>query len=264
MTEISGKCFNYSDCGSGSGLNPAMFWLAKQSKDYSLLFTEKKYLESDKRMHNDRLLPAIMIGGAGINLDDIQSPKKLLWAGKGKNPVVLMRSSWTDLDAIYVAIKGGSPSVSHGHMDIGSFVINAGKERWQVLRYNNFYHNTLTFDDELQRVEGYALITSFSDKPSFINATLDISKVYNGKASSVKRGITIVDNQYVMVRDEIESSDKATSVRWNMVTPAIVKVNEDGTATLTQNGKRLLLKVVSPENATITLRPTTPVHDYDA
>lgn len=76
-------------------------------------------------------------------------------------------------------------SINHGHMDIGSFVMDAGKERWamdfgsqgyesleskkvdlwnmkqnsqrwQVLRYNNFYHNTLTFDDELQRVEGYA------------------------------------------------------------------------------------------------------------
>jgi hypothetical protein len=293
MTGISGKCFNYSDCGSGSGLNPAMFWLAKQSKDFALLFTEKKYLESDKRMSNDRLLPAIMIWGAGINMDDIQSPKKLLWAGKGKNPVVLMRSSWTDPNAIYVGIKGGSPSVNHGHMDIGSFVMDAGTERWamdfgsqeyesleakkvdlwnmkqtsqrwQVLRYNNFYHSTLTFDDELQKVEGYAPLTGFSDKPAFLNATFDLSKVYSGNAASVKRGIAIVDKKYVMVRDEIESTDKATSMRWSMVTPAKVKVNGDGTATLTQNGKSLLLKVVAPENVTITLRPTTPVHDYDA
>ena len=293
MTGSSGECFNYSDCGSGSGLNPAMFWLAKRSKDFSLLFVEKKYLVSDKGMKNDRLLPAIMIWGAGINPDDIQPPKQLLWAGKGKNPVVLMRSSWTDPDAIYVGIKGGSPSVSHGHMDLGSFVMDAGKERWamdlgsqnyesleskkvdlwnskqtaqrwQVLRYNNFYHNTLTFDDELQRVEGYAPLTGFSDKPSFLSATFDISKVYSGNAASVKRGIAIVNKKYVLVRDEIESSDKETSVRWTMVTPAKVKVNGDGTALLTQNGKSLLLKVISPANVTITTRPTTPVHDYDA
>lgn len=293
MTGSSGKCFNYSDCGSGSGLNPAMFWLAKRSKDFSLLFIEKKYLVSDKSMKNDRLLPAVMIWGAGINPDKIQSPKQLLWAGKGKNPVVLMRSSWTDPDAIYVGIKGGSPSVSHGHMDVGSFVMDAGKERWamdfgsqnyeslesnkvdlwngkqtaqrwEVLRYNNLYHNTLTFDNEFQKVEGYAPLTGFSDKPSFLSATFDISKVYSGNAASVKRGIAIVNKKYVLVRDEIESSDKETTMRWTMVTPAKVKVNGDGTALLTQNGKSLLLKVILPVNATITTRPTTPVHDYDA
>ena len=49
-----------------------------------------------------------------------------------------------------------------------------------------------------------------------------------------------------------------------MLTPAEVKVNEDGTALLTQNGKSLMLKIVEPANVTITTRPTTPNHDYDA
>lgn len=293
MTGNTGKCFNYSDCGTGSGLNPAMFWLAKQAKDISLLYVEKKHLDTDKKIAQDRLLPALMIWGAGINLDNIEAPKQLLWSGKGKNPMALMRSSWTDPNAVYVAIKGGSPSINHAHMDIGSFVMDANGERWsmdfgsqdyesleskkvdlwnmkqnsqrwEVLRYNNFYHSTLAFDNQLQKVEGYAPILSSSAKPSFLNATFDLSKVYSGNTKDVKRGIAIVDQKYVMVRDEIESSDKATTMRWTMLTPADVKINGDGTAVLIKNGKTLLLKVVEPANATMTTRPTTPLHEYDA
>ena len=292
MTGNTGKCFNYSDCGTGSGLNPAMFWLAKKANDLSLLYVEKKHLDRDKKMSGDRLLPALMIWGAGINLDEIQAPKQLIWSGRGKNPMALMRSSWTDPNAIYVAVKGGSPSINHAHMDIGSFVMDANGERWsmdfgsqeyeslesknvdlwnmkqnsqrwEVLRYNNFYHSTLTFDNQLQKVEGYAPILSSSAKPSFLNATFDLSKVYSGNTKDVKRGIAIVDQKYVMVRDEVESSDKATTMRWTMLTPADVKIN-GGTAVLTKNGKTLLLKVVEPANAIITTRPTTPLHEYDA
>ena len=293
MTSNSDRCFNYSDCGSGSGLNPAMFWLAKRANNPSLLYNEKKYLDREKKTSKDRLLPAIMIWANGIDFNNIPAPTQLMWAGRGRNTIALMRSSWTDPDAIYVAAKGGSPSINHAHMDIGSFVMDANGERWamdfgsqdyeslesqkvdlwnmkqnsqrwEVLRYNNFYHNTLAFDNELQKVEGFAPLTSFSTDPTFLSAIFDISKVYSGSVNASKRGIAIVDKKYVMVRDEVESADKATTMRWTMVTPAHVKVNGDGTATLIQNGKRLLIKVVEPANTIITTRPTTPLHDYDA
>jgi hypothetical protein len=293
MTGNTLKCFNYSDCGSGSSLNPAMFWLAKKANDPSLLYTEKKYLDGSKKLNQDRLLPALMIWGAGIDLENIKAPEQLLWAGKGRNPVVMMRSSWTDPNAIYVAIKGGSPSVNHAHMDIGSFVMDANGERWamdfgsqeyesleskgvdlwnmkqesqrwQILRYNNFYHNTLAFDNELQLVKGYAPLTGFSEKPSFLNGTFDLKEVYSNKVNAARRGIAIVDQKYVLVRDEIESKDKATTMRWTLLTSATVTANGNGTATLIKNGKKLLLKVVEPANATITTRQTTPLHDYDS
>ena len=57
---------------------------------------------------------------------------KKMWVGQGKNPVALMRTSWTDTNAIYVAMKGGSPSVNHGHMDVGSFIMEANGERWAM------------------------------------------------------------------------------------------------------------------------------------
>lgn len=294
MMGTSGKSFNYSDSGTGGGLNPAMFWFANHTKNYSLLQIEKSHLEKDgKSMAGNRLLPATMIWGNGISLTKIKEPTQLLWVGQGKSPVAMMRTSWTNPEAIYVGLKGGSPSVNHGHMDIGSFVMDANgerwsmdfgmqeyesleskgvklwgmaqnSERWQVYRYNNFAHSTLTFDNELQRVEGYASITNATNNPAFLSASTDMTAVYKGSATAVNRGIAIVAQQYVMVKDEITTADKPSTVKWVMLTPADVTINANGTASLTQKGKKLQLKVLEPDNVTLKTWPTTPTHDYDA
>ena len=295
MVGISGKNFNYSDArGSDTGLNSAMFWFAKRTQNNSLLWVEKTYLAgADKKMGSDRLLPTTLIWGKGINLKKIQAPKQLLWAGQGLNPVAMMRTSWTNPDAIYVGFKAGSPSVNHGHMDVGSFVMDAlgerwsmdfglqeyesleskgvklwGKDqnaqRWEVYRYNNFAHSTLTFNQALQRVEGFASIENTTDNPQFLSATSDISAVYKGQVASAHRGIAIVEQKYVAIKDEITATDKETSVRWVMLTSATVKITENGTAELTQKGKKLQLKVLQPANISVKTWVTTPPHDYDA
>lgn len=294
MVGTSGKNFNYSDAGNGAGLNPAMFWFANQTKNNSLLLTEKSYLVSpEKNMGGNRLLPATLIWGKGIDLTKIEAPKQLIWVGEGPNPVALMRSSWIKPDAIYVGFKAGSPSINHAHMDIGSFVMDAlgerwsmdfgmqeyetleskgvklwGREqnaqRWDVFRYNNFAHSTLTFDNQLQRVEGYASFQKSTDNPNFLSAISNISAVYKGQVASVNRGVAIIEQSYVAITDEIMTNDKETTVRWTMVTPAQVTIGKNGMAELTQKGKKLQLKVVSPTNVTIKTWTTTPTHDYDA
>ncbi|WP_266362621.1 heparinase II/III domain-containing protein [Tellurirhabdus rosea] len=295
MTGPTGASFNYSDAGNGGGLQPAMFWFANKLKDPSLLWIERGRLQNEdgQRHVRDRLLPAIMLWGGGTKLNTIAEPKARLWKGGGKNPVALMRSSWSDPAALFVGLKAGSPSVNHGHMDVGSFVMEAdgvrwamdfgmqdynslesagvnlwGKEqnaqRWQVYRYNNFVHNTLTVDGQLQRVEGYADITGTSEKPAFMTATTDISAVYKGSLAKAQRGIAIVDGAYVAVQDELEALDKEATVRWTLLTAAEVNITGPGRAELTKNGKKLILQVQEPAKLTLTTRPTTPPHDYDA
>ncbi|PLK44839.1 heparinase II/III family protein [Emticicia sp. TH156] len=294
MVGSSGKNFNYSDAGNGAGLSPAMFWFAHRNKDNSLLFNEKNYLQGDTRsLGRDRLLPAAMIWGKNMSLDNATTPKQLIWVGQGKNPVALMRTSWTNPNAIYVGFKAGSPSVNHGHMDVGSFVMDANgerwsmdfgmqeyesleskgvkiwgreqdAERWQVYRYNNLAHSTLSFDGEFQRVEGYAAIDHWTDKPGFLSANSDISVVYKNKVQQALRGVAIIKGQYVAVRDEITSAKQATTVRWAMLTPAEVSLEKDGTATLVQKGKKMQLKVLEPAGASIKTWSTVPPHDYDA
>ncbi|AFK01570.1 heparinase II/III family protein [Emticicia oligotrophica DSM 17448] len=294
MIGASGKSFNYSDAGNGTGLSPAMFWFANRTNNPSLLYLEKQYLQGkDKSMAKDRLLPAAMIWGKGISLDKLIEPKELLWVGQGKNPVAMMRTSWSKPEAIYVGLKAGSPSVNHGHMDVGSFVMDANgqrwsmdfgmqeyesleskgvklwgmaqnSERWEVFRYNNLAHSTLAINMQHQRVEGFASINSTTSKPNFLSATTDMSAVYNGQVASAKRGIAIIDQQYVLVKDEIVANEKASTVRWSMLTPADVKVIDNQTVELSQNGKKLILKVIQPANKTIQTWSTKPPHDYDA
>ncbi|WP_431213480.1 heparinase II/III domain-containing protein [Puia sp. P3] len=265
MTGPTNRPFNYSDAGSNGGIEPAMFWFAQKNNDPSLLWVEKSRLvgEDVHRHMNDRLIPAMMIWGRGISMDNIHPPASLMWTGRGKNPVALMRTSWTDSSAIYVAMKGGSGNVNHAHMDVGSFVMDAGgvrwamdfgaqdyesleskgmqifgrtqdAQRWTIFRYVNQAHNTLTINDQHQLVKGFAPITGHSADKNFMSAVVDLGEVYAGSLVSARRGIAIVDRKYVVVRDEVEAPNSATVLRWTLLTPAEVKITGKNTAELTQ------------------------------
>jgi hypothetical protein len=295
MTGATNRPFNYSDAGSEGSLQPAMFWFANNIKDPTVLWVERKRLINDdsKRHVSDRLLPAIMLWGRGISLDKITPPKSTVWVGHGKTPVALMRTSWTDTNGIYVAIKGGSASINHAHMDVGSFIMEANgirwamdfgmqeyesleskgmqifgrtqdAQRWTVFRLTNLVHNTLTINGQHQRVTGHAAITGSSANPAFMNAVTDMSEVYEGSVAKAIRGIGIVDKKYVVVRDEIETLPAETTLRWTMLTPADVKVTGTNSAELTKGGKKLLLKVMEPATVTMKTWSTDPPHDYDA
>jgi len=295
MTGPSGNPFNYSDAGSKGELQPAMFWFASRLKDPSVLWVERSHLLKDepKTYVKDRLLPAIMLWSNGVGINSISAPKSTMWVGQGKNPVALMRTSWTDSNAIYVAAKGGSVSINHAHMDVGSFIMEADgvrwamdfgmqgyesleskgiqlfgrtqdAQRWTVFRLTNLVHNTLTINNQHQRVTGHAPITSSSDKPSFMNAVIDMTEVYKGSIAKANRGISIVDKSYVVVRDELETLPEATTVRWTMLTPADVKITGNNTAELTKDGKKLTLQVQSPANVTMKTWSTDPPNSYDA
>jgi heparinase II/III-like protein len=295
MTGPSGNSFNYSDAGTGGGLQPAMFWFATKLKDPSLLWVERsRLINSDPRRHiKDRLLPAVLLWSNGIGINSISEPKSKMWVGKGKNPVALMRTSWADPAAIFVGMKGGSASVNHGHMDIGSFVMEAdgvrwamdfgmqdyesleskgiqvfgrtqNAQRWSIFRYNNLVHNTLTINNQYQKVDGYAPITGSSSAPSFMSAVTDMTEVYKGLISKVIRGIAIADQKYVLVRDEIETLPVDIIIRWTLLTPATVKITGNNTAEFTKDGKKLLLTVQEPANITMKTWTTVPPNSYDA
>jgi hypothetical protein len=294
MTGATRQPYNWGDAGMGTNLTPAMFWFAQKNRDNSLLWVEKDYLvqEDYSRFTRNRLLPATLIWGMGMDLN-IREPEEKFWTGQGANPVAMMRTSWSDPKAIYVGFKAGSPSVNHGHMDIGSFIMESDgirwamdfgmqsyetleskgmqifgrtqdAQRWTVMRLNNFVHNTLTINDQHQLVDGYARIGRHSEEEDFQFAISDISSVYKGQVKEALRGIGIVNQQYVVVQDEITALDKPATVRWNMLTPAEVKIKDDGTAVLEKDGEKLTLKVEGPKGIQLTTWSTEPTTDYDA
>jgi len=296
MTGPAGKPFNFSDAGGGGGIQPAMFWFARKNADPSLLWVERsRLLNEDPQKHvHDRLLPAMMIWGNGIHIESIQPPRATMWVGRGKNPVALMRTSWTDSLAIFVGMKGGAANINHAHMDIGSFVMDADgvrwamdfgaqeyesleskgmqifgrsqdAQRWTIFRYVNQAHNTLTINDQHQRVTGYAPITGYSSSGDLMNAETDLSEVYKGSVASVQRGIAIVDRQWVVVRDEIKAADTAAVIRWTLLTPAEVKITGGHRAELASGGKKLILQVDGPKDIIMKTWPTDPPpQSYDA
>jgi hypothetical protein len=290
----AGQPFSYSDCGGIEGLQPAMFWFADKLKDPSLLFIEKNYLQTARfNVKSNRFLPAAMLWANGVSVKDIKEPEQKVWNGKGGNEVTMMRTDWTTGRGIYIGFKGGSPSVSHGHMDAGSFVMDANgvrwsadlgmqqynslesagldiwnmaqnSQRWDVFRYSNYSHSTLTVNGQLQNVKGNATVVKSSTDPLNMNTVMDLSSVYNKNLQNVKRGIAIVNKQYVIVKDELETGDSVCVIRWAMLTPATVASINGNQARLTSKGQKLTLFVNGLPDVVLKTYPTDPPHSYDA
>jgi hypothetical protein len=294
MTGVTGSCYNWGDSGSDGNLNPAMFWFALRNNDLTQLWEEKNYLLKNAftSFTDDRLLPAILIWGKDIAFENITVPKNKVWIGQGSSPVALMRTSWTDPNAIYLGFKTGSPSVNHAHMDVGSFIMEAdgvrwasdfgmqnyesleskgialwgrdqNAQRWTIFRLNNKAHNTLTINDQLQNVKGYARIDRFSDRPNFTYAISDLSTIYSGQLDSVRRGVAIVDQHFVVISDELIAGNEPATVRWTMMTTATPVLNEKSIV-LKKDGKMLILKVNSSASVSMKTWTTAPTNDYDA
>ncbi|AWW00294.1 heparinase II/III domain-containing protein [Arcticibacterium luteifluviistationis] len=292
MIGPSKNSFNYSDCSDNIRVNPAMFWFAELNQDPSLLFWEKELLKTDLNgnMHR-RFTPLMMIWGASLVLDKELIPKEKIWAGSGDTPVALMRSSW-DGNGIFIGLKAGSPHVNHAHMDIGSFVMDAmgerwaidfgassynllesqgiqiwGREqdsqRWDVFRYNNLAHSTLSFNNQFQKVYGFADIDKIIDTETVKGAMTDISAIYKTQVKSSKRAVAIIDNSYVVVTDQLVNNQEAKTLQWRMPTNAKVKSINDSEIVLSQNGKTLRLKLLSQQKVKMRTWSTKSPNSYD-
>jgi hypothetical protein len=292
VTGPSGEYFNYADAGTRHGLSPspAQYFFAARRNDASLAFTENALLapalETPAPPHEelDRFFPLVFLWAGALG--DVPAPRATHYVGRGVNPVALFRTSW-DREATFVGIKGGSPSVNHGHMDVGSFVIDVhgvriasdlgmqdynsleqrglslwdrepGSDRWRIFRIGASSHNVLTIDGLPQVVAGSAAFT----KTTARSAVLDLSPVYAGQLASAARGIALESGGNVRIQDEI-AADVARVVRWAMLTRAEVQAS-DGTAMLTRDGRTVRLRVVSPDDVTVRAYSTDPPQDYDA
>ncbi|MBZ4191186.1 heparinase II/III domain-containing protein [Niabella beijingensis] len=294
MITPGGLPFNYADSGPGAEPNGAMFWFAQKLQRPSLAWNEFQYLHrSAKGLAYNRFLPAMLVWGRTLSQTGISAPTQLFWEGKGVSPVVMMRTSWTDPDALFLGFKAGTPFANHAHMDEGSFLFEAdgirwamdlgmqnyesleskglniwqrtqNSERWKVFRYTNFAHSTLTFDDSLQQMEGVTTIDRYSNRPGFSFAISDLSAVYSGQVKKTVRGVALKDQAYALIQDEVTTGNKAAKMQWRMLTPATVTVRSASEVLLKKEGKELLLKIVSDSPVVIKTWSTAPVNDYDA
>lgn len=285
--------FNFGDSGKGTRLNTSMFWFAQKNKDltlldyeiYNLLNIEKYDYEQYRRM-----LPSIFIFGNGIKLSNTKDTNiPLMFVAHNEAPVCLMRTSWNSKDAIYVGIKGGTPSDNtHTHLDAGSFVMDAlgirwaidlgpqdydslercglsiwdnaqNSDRWKVYRYTNLTHNVFSINDELFNVKGNGKIKSHSDNPKLMRVTLDLTTLYNG-LSVAERNISIINKKFVTIKDSICVAEKQVEITWRMLTEAKAKII-GGNLLLQQDGKNLFISI--PHGSTPFISKVTPPNDFD-
>jgi hypothetical protein len=282
MQGTTGQFFNYADGQPDFYVSPAMFELSRAFNQPFYAWWTRDQLRKILRpqlssLNNEyRFFPLFIAwydgrGSAG------DAPLDRAFAGRSQ--VFSMRGSWNDSNASFVGAKGGDNSLSHAHQDVGSFVFDAqgvrwavdlgpdnynlpgywddkeGGARWKLFRLEAESHNTLTIGRRQQRIAGLSTLTrtSFSNSDPF--AIIDMTAAYRGAASSVKRGIQLVDRRDLLVQDEIINGNG--EVRWIMMTRATIQANGNR-ATLSQAGKTLTARILSPSDARFTVVTADP------
>ena len=307
----TGAFFNFSDCGEKPMLDPAMWWISRKLKQPELLGHMQLMLENYSALKlppspetastTDLLLPLVALWWPDRKSTTTAKPLPLNWYGRGPVPLAVFRSAWNDPQAMYLALKGGKASLTHAHMDAGSFVFEANgvrwahdlgmqdyysleskgvdlwnlaqdSQRWTVFRLNNSSHSTLSINAQLHRVDGKASITHFSSA-KVPGAIVDLSPVFEGQASKVTRGFAFRSGSHVLVRDEVDGLRAGDTVRWAMLTKAEIALSDatakgsktTSEAVLSQDGQKLRVQLVSSVAAKFEIvSAETPKNSFDA
>jgi len=274
---------NFGDAHDGLYRSPQMFWMANEFHKPEYAIAERRLDEAYATTPAERRLAGESQRFLVFSLIYYHPPTTAAdpptVASFKRTDQAFLRSDWSlpngkeDPNAFYIAFKGGSAKASHGHLDIGSFVLDAlgerwaidlggesygvphyftyAKGRWDYFRTRNESHNTLTIDSGLQDLDTYAHITAIGQGPSGFPkfAVMDLDSANKEKLKHWQRGVEILSGPRILVQDEISPKSTADVV-WRILTRATAKVDQTPTdATLTLNGKKLHLHILSPANA---------------
>ncbi|MCD4824307.1 MAG: heparinase II/III-family protein, partial [Phycisphaerae bacterium] len=293
----NGLFFNYGDCALKGGISPVMFWMARKFNRPEYAWFERQRIRQvfakdnvgkggnyKIRSHYPSRLYAMEIAWfdeRGKTGKDNQWPLDANFTGK-KLAVVTMRSAWGGRQPLYVGFKGGHNVQGHGHMDMGTFILDSdgvgwaidlgadsyalpgfgdfseGGQRCKYYRFGSKSHNTLVIGGKLQRAKNsICRMIDFVSTPDHAHAVLDMSNAYRGQAKKVLRGVAMLDRSRVLVQDEITCLNN-DEIRWGMVTPAD-RIKLDGArAILMKDGKTLRAEILSPANARFEIVSTAP------
>jgi hypothetical protein len=161
---------------------------------------------------------------------------------------------------------GGNAKASHGHLDLGSFVLDAegqrwaldlgpdsyglpayfGSRRWDYYRLRTESRNTLTVNGQNQETGANAPIATTHSGDHSRYAIVDLDTAYSQKLLSWKRGIRLDDAHGLLVQDEV-TPKLPVDLCWNFHTAASITISSDGqTALLRLNSQSLRASIQSP------------------
>jgi len=287
VTAPSGYFFNFSDCGDkkGGGGSVLLAWFA--AKTGNGLYFDKDFFEKEAKERQGktgRFAGPGLVWLSQFNQKN-RSDLPLVWKGDGNNPLVIYSNRKNDSNQYFFGAKGGRGSNNHGNMDAGTFVfdlngirwvVDPGNQgyheleqagfdlwdtcqvcqRWTLLTKNNFGHSTLTVDDALHNVSGFAPIIEFKTNP-LPEATIDLSEIFQGHLKSAQRKFTKDTDFSILIEDQFILEETTKLITWAIMTTADVIPVKDG-AILKQGRQKLKLEILSPGNvsvSTISLDP---------
>lgn len=276
VTGPSGLTFDYADGHMSRGTDCATWWLAKRLNRPDILnYFEKHAFEkycSDRAplsptMLGNRLFAFTLLWLQPVP-DSLAMKTALNWFSDSDVPITIHRTSWDNTKALFAGLKAGSPASPHGHMDAGSFVLDAdgirwahdlgaesyhriesrgmnlwspnqNSDRWRVFRLSSLSHNTLVIDGQLQLAKGKALVTAFRDgaEPS---TTIDLTSVYTNASQVIRTGTLLPTGEF-RINDTLKGLKPGAVVRWGMVTTATPDARRTGPLLLNEAGKQLRL-----------------------
>lgn len=266
VTGPTGQAFNYADAGSSRRHNvPSMFYLARRYDQPAFAQWERETLAHRRADARDVIWYVPPVRPA-------PPAPPLAKRFDGPVQVAFFRTAWDDEDALFAAVKAGFNRVNHANLDLGQFVVEAlgvrwvvdlgadnynlpgywdtkqGGKRWTYFRLGSLAHNAPVLDGAHQHVAGTAEMTAFGASGPDGLAVVDMTGAYAPKAKSVRRGLRMLDGRSVLVQDELTLAEPA-EVAWAIITAAKVKL-DGATAELSQDGRLLTMRLLSPAGAT--------------
>jgi Heparinase II/III-like protein len=263
LTGPTRQAFNFADGGTGEEKpSAAQGWLASHFRDPAQTQAIRDLIARVLRDDKNPVFSPLML----LWLPEAPSSRSvspLASAFRGEQAVATFRTGW-DSQATFIAIKGGTPAASHGHMDVGSFVFDAhglrwvhdlgkenynlpgyfGNKRWSYYRLQNRSHNTLEIDGNLQNPQSKPcplLSSTLTGNP--LAASFDLSAAYSDSAGKVIRSVRFDPlSGRTILEDRI--TKPTGPVVWRVFTDAEPEVKGDQ-VTLRKNGSQITLKRLS-------------------
>jgi hypothetical protein len=279
----SGKYFNFADGNETQGLPCAIVYMARELDQPALLTAKRQMIRNGQGL-SDRFAPLSVLWWPTQTRENTAPTN---FSGQGAQPLAIWRSSWSDPDAWWFAIKAGGAAHSHAHMDAGSFVLDldglrwakdlgaqdysslesrgidlwnmkGDSSRWRVFRLSAQAHNTLTLDGQAHSARGMATLRMVAEREALIDLT---SALLPGQVTRATRRARFLDDG-VQLDDELLGAGPGSTVRWAMTTEAEVRL-EGTTAFLTQKGKRLAVRFEGKAIQLAVLDISAPRQDFD-
>lgn len=271
-------CFNFSDSDVKAMSTAQHFWMGKRYDQAR--YSGFRYMALKKGVKGN-ILDLLWFDDRFKDFDFNSMPLDKYFRVA---EIVTMRDSWDNGRGFSVALKGGSSTRVHSHMDLGSFILECdgvrwftdfGKDaqtyqrhinkagRWDFYRTRAEGHNTLVINpkfrgNQKRTEDGIAEFTKFESGKESAIAVLDVSKSYYDDVS-FKRTFTLNRGIEFRISDEIKCEEPSELFLFYHTEADIELTENNRQAILKQDGKSIVMSLVKPLEAQFEVLPANPM-----